>query len=157
VALELRRFIPGLSPWPVPAGGTWMDTLRFDDTSRPGGTRGTFVTEYGPVRDTAIAGTHYWLVPWRSLKQAFRRPPSGAGFAPEQPAQEAGLTLIDKNRDLPVVATWAGALTAPADLRAIGIQASAFRTRVWLAGTRFDSAFSAERAPRPPDSSGTRR
>jgi len=155
VAMEMRRFVPGLPVWPIPAGGTWVDTLRFDDTRRPGGTRGTFVTAYGPVRDTLIGATRYWLVPWRARKQAFRAPPGGAGFLPEQPTDEAGLTLIDKSREIPVIATWAGALPAPADLRAIGIQASAYRTRVWLAGTRFDSLFAAERAapaPGPPGS-----
>jgi hypothetical protein len=156
VAMELRRFVPRLPVWPVPAGGTWMDTLRFDDTARPGGSRGTFVTAYGPARDTLIGTVHYWVVPWRSWKQAFHRPPNGAGFAPEQPAEEAGLTLIDKSRDLPVAATWAGAVTAPPDLRAIGIGASAFRTRVWLAGTYFDSVFAAERTP-PPGPTGSGR
>ena len=153
VAMEVRRMVPRLPVWPVPAGGTWEDTLRYDDAARPGGTRGTLITRYGPVRDTAMGRASYWMVPWRSSKQAFRRPPEGAGFAPEQPAEDAGLTLIDKQRLIPVFSTWAGAIGAPPELRAIGIEASAFRARVYLAGSPFDSAFAAEGArARPPDS-----
>jgi hypothetical protein len=150
VAMEIRRLVPALPTWPVPPGGTWVDTLRFDDAARPGGTRGTFITTYGPVRDTTMGAVRYWMVPWRSVKQAFHRPPSGAGLAPERPLHDAGLSLIDRGRLLPVFATWAGAVSAPNDLRAIGIEASAFRARAYLAGTRFDSLFAAE-AP-PPDS-----
>jgi hypothetical protein len=109
-----------------------------------------FITTYGPVRDTTMGAVRYWMVPWRSVKQAFHRPPSGAGLAPERPLQDAGLSLIDRQRLVPVFATWAGAVSAPNDLRAIGVEASAFRARAYLAGTRFDSAFAAE-AP-PPDS-----
>ncbi len=152
VAMELRRIVPGLPVWPVPVGGTWTDSLRFDDAARPGGSRGSLVTSYGPVRDTTIGGTAYWLVPWNTRKVAFRRPEAGSGLAPERPVRDDGLTLIDKRRLLPVLSTWAGALAAPPELRAIGIEASAFRTRVYLVGSPFDSAFAPTRptlAPRP--------
>ena len=151
VAMEMRRIVPGLPMWPIPTGGTWVDTLRFDDSARPGGSRGTFVTSYGPVHDTVIAGSHYWMVPWRSVKVAFHRPPGGVGFAPERPSDEVGMTFIDKRREVPVMATWVGAASAPPELRAIGIEASAFRARAWLAGTPFDSMFAGAASPRPPD------
>jgi hypothetical protein len=147
VAMEIRRIVPGLPMWPVPPGGTWVDTLPFDDATRPTGTRGTFVTMYGPVRDTTMGGVRYWMVPWRSRKVAFHRPPGGAGLAPETPVEDAGLTLIDRQRLLPVFATWAGAVTAPAALRAMGIEASAYRARAYMAGTPFDSAYAAEPPP----------
>jgi hypothetical protein len=152
VAMEIRRMVPGLPLWPIPPGGVWEDTLLFDDAARPGGTRGTFITAYGPVRDTIIHGVRYWLVPWRSVKRAFHRPPSGAGFAPEVPLEDAGVTLIDRRRLLPVLSTWAGASAAPAALRAIGIEASAYRARAYLADTPFDSAFAA--GSPPPESLG---
>ena len=149
VAIELRRMVPSLPMWPVPRGGTWTDTLRFDDAGRPSGTRGTFVTTYGPVRDTSMGGAEYWLVPWHTIKRAFRRPFAGAGLAPEQPAEDDGLTLIDKRRLLPVFSTWAGAAGAPRELRAIGIEASAFRARVYLVDSPFDSAFAPSRPAGP--------
>jgi hypothetical protein len=151
VAMELRRIVPGLPMWPVPPRGTWVDTLPFDDASRPNGTRGFFITRYGPVRDTTIGGTAYWMLPWHSVKVAFHRPPGGAGFAPERPTEDDGLTLIDRRRLLPVFTTWAGAVPAPPGLRAIGIEASAFRARAYLSGTPFDSALAAP-PPEPAES-----
>lgn len=147
VAMEVRRLVPGLPIWPVPPGGTWVDTLRFDDASRPAGTRGTFVTTYGPVRDTSMGGVAYWMVPWQSVKQAFRRPRDGAGFLPERPSEDQGLTLIDRRRLLPVFATWVGAIAAPRELRSIGIEASAFRSRIYLVDSPFDSAFAPAAVP----------
>ena len=147
VALELRRLIPGLPPWMAPPGARWDDTLVFDDTSRPAGSRGRVVTTYGPVRDTVIGGVEYWRVGWHAVRQAFRRPPGGAGFAPERPTDEDGLTLIEKRRLIPAFSTWAGAVAAPPGLRAMGIDASGFRARAWLVGSVFDSAFGPERRP----------
>jgi hypothetical protein len=149
VAMELRRFIPGLPIWPIPPGGTWEDSLRFDDTARPGGTRGTMVTRYGPVRDTTIGGVAYWLVPWHASKVAFRRATGGSPIAAERPPQDDGVALIDKARLLPVISSWAGATGAPPELQAIGVEAGAFRARAYLVGTSFDSAFARNRPQAP--------
>jgi hypothetical protein len=156
IAMEMRRIVPGLPLWPVPPGGVWEDTVQFDDAARPGGTRGTFITTYGPVRDTAIGAVRYWMVPWRSVKRAFHRPPAGVGLAPEVPQEDAGLTLIDRRRLLPVIATWAGASAAPASLRAIGVEASVSRARAYLTGSPFDSALAAQQAPPPEPARGPR-
>lgn len=141
VAMELRRVIPRIPLWEVPRGSTWTDTLTFDDARRTGGARGTFVTTYGPVRDTTIGSVAYWMVPWRDERRAYRIPALGQGIAPEQPVQESGLTLIDKARLLPVFSTWSGAVAAPAQLRAAGIDASGFHARAYLVNSPFDSAF----------------
>lgn len=146
VAIELRRVIPRIPLWEVPRGATWTDTLVFDDARRPGGARGTFVTTYGPVTDTTIGPAAYWMVRWHDERRAFRIPAPGALLAPEQPVEEDGLTLIDKARLLPVFSTWAGAVAAPAELRAAGVEASGFRARAYLVDSPFDSAFA---GPRP--------
>jgi hypothetical protein len=145
VALELRRVVPGLPVWLVPEHGTWVDTLAFDDTARSNGPRGTVVTSYGPVRDTVMGGLHYWVVPWRAERRSFRRPPDGAGFMPEQPSTNDGLTLIDKARLIPVFSTWLGAVAAPPQLQESGVDASGFRARAYLVDSPFDSAFAPER------------
>ena len=141
VAMELRRVIPRIPLWEVPRGSTWADTLSFDDARRVGGARGSFVTTYGPVRDTTIGGVDYWMVPWHDARRAFRIPALGTMLAPEQPVEEDGLTLIDKARLLPVFSTWAGTVAAPEQLRAMGIDASGFRARAYLVDSQFDSAF----------------
>lgn len=139
VLLELRRIIPALPAWMAPALASWEDTLRFDDAARPFGSRGQVITRYGPVRDTTVHGVEYWMVGWHSRRTSFRRPPGGAGFAPDLPTEEDGLTLIDKQRLVPAFSTWVGVAAAPPALRAAGIDASAFRARTWLVGTPFDS------------------
>ncbi|MEO8104686.1 MAG: hypothetical protein ABI790_19395, partial [Betaproteobacteria bacterium] len=78
VALELRRIIPRLPLWEAPQGGGWVDTLNFDDASRPSGTRGSVITSYTGRRDTVIGGVAYWVVGWHSLRTAYR---AGAGAA----------------------------------------------------------------------------
>jgi hypothetical protein len=144
--------------WDAPRGATWVDTLAFDDAARPRGTRGTVVTRYGPARDTLIGGRGYWMVGWHSVRTAFRRVSAPLIIAPEQPVEEDGVTLIDKARLIPIFSTWAGALAAPPDLAAAGIEASGFRGRAYVAGSVFDSAFAfEERSPRSPDGAGRRR
>lgn len=140
VALELRRIIPRLPIWEAPQGGGWVDSLAFDDASRPGGTRGTVITNYTGRRDTVIGGQAYWVVGWRSVRTAFRRGAGAAGLAAEAPVQEDGITLVDKRRLLPVFSTWAGAVAAPPRMRAIGATASGFRGRAYLGGSPFDSS-----------------
>ena len=140
VALELRRIIPRLPVWAAPQGGGWVDTLAFDDASRPGGTRGTMVTSYTGRRDTVIGGQAYWVVGWRSVRQAFRRGAGAAGLAAENPVQEEGITLVDKRLLLPVLSTWAGAVAAPRQLQQLGATASGFRGRAYLSGSPFDSS-----------------
>jgi hypothetical protein len=139
VALELRRIIPRLPIWEAPQGGGWVDTLSFDDASRPGGTRGAVITTYTGRRDTIIDGQAYWVVGWRSERSAFRRGAGAAGIAAEGSVEEAGITLVDKRRLLPVFSTWAGAVAAPPAMRAIGATASGFRGRAFLGGSSFDS------------------
>jgi hypothetical protein len=140
VALELRRIIPRLPVWEAPRGGGWVDTLEFDDASRPGGTRGTMVTSYAGRRDTVIGGQAYWVVGWRSVRLAFRPGAGAAGLAAETPVQEEGITLVDKRRQLPVLSMWAGAVAAPRQLQQLGATASGFRGRAYLGGSAFDSS-----------------
>jgi len=139
VALELRRIIPRLPIWEAPQGGGWVDTLSFDDASRPGGSRGAVITSYTGRRDTVIAGEAYWVVGWRSVRNAFRRGAGATGFVMDDPVSEEGVTLVDKRRLLPVVSTWAGAVAAPPAMRALGATASGFRGRAFLGGSPFDS------------------
>jgi len=139
VALELRRIIPRLPIWEAPQGGGWVDTLSFDDASRPGGSRGAVITAYTGRRDTVIGGAAYWVVGWRSVRTAFRRGAGVTGFVAEDPVSEEGVTLVDKRRLLPVVSTWAGAVAAPPAMRALGATALGFRGRAFLGGSPFDS------------------
>lgn len=140
VALALRRIIPRLPIWEAPQGGGWVDTLAFDDASRPGGTRGTVITSYTGRRDTIIGGQAYWVVGWRATHMSFRRGAGAAGVASETPVEEDGITLVDKRLLLPVLSTWAGAVAAPPQLRALGATASGFRGRAVLGGSPFDSS-----------------
>ena len=146
VTLELRRIIPRLPIWEAPAGGGWVDTLQFDDASRPGGTRGTVITSYTGRRDTILGGQPYWVVGWRSVRSAWRRDAGAAGFAAEPPVQEDGITLVDKRLLLPVLSTWVGAVAAPPEMQAMGATASGFRGRAYLSGSPFDSSL-VRRAP----------
>lgn len=158
VQQELRRLIPRLPLWEAPRGSVWVDTLAFDDAARPRGTRGMVVTQYGPARDTVIGGRGYWMIGWHSVRTGFRRVPGPSIIAPEQPVEEDGVTLVDKARLIPIFSTWAGALAAPPDLAAQGIESTGFRGRAYLTGSVFDSAFAfEERAlPRGPESAGRR-
>ena len=140
VALELRRIIPRLPIWEAPQGGGWVDTLAFDDASRPGGTRGMVITAYTGRRDTVIGGQAYWVVGWRSVRNAFRRGAGAAGLAAESPVREDGVTLVDKRRLVPVLSVWAGAIAAPPQLQRLGATASGFRGRAYLGGSPFDSS-----------------
>jgi len=146
IRLELRRIIPRLWAWGAPRGGWWVDTLSWDDAPRSRGARGTVVTTYTAARDTTIAGRGYWMVGWTSVRQAFRRadPRGPAGILAETPVREIGVSFVDKRRLLPVYSTWAGAVTAPEQLRALGATAEGFRGRAYLVGTRFDSVFAQE-------------
>lgn len=148
IQLEMRRVIPRLPVFEAPAGGGWVDTLSFDDASRPRGSRGTVITEYTAGRDTVINGRSYWLIGWRAQRRAFA---GGAGASPTlgaaQPVSEDGVTLVDKQLMIPVYSAWAGAVPAPAEMRALGATASGFRGRAYLAGTVFDSLYSREVRP----------
>jgi hypothetical protein len=148
VLLEMRRIVPRLPLFPAPEAGGWTDTLPFDDSARDRGTRGSVVTSYTGRRDTVISGRAYWLIGWRSIRRAFR---AGAGADPglgaTQPVEESGVTLVDKERLIPVYSTWAGAVPAPPELRAAGATGSGFRGRAYLAGTVFDSLYSREITP----------
>ncbi len=148
VLLELRRIIPRLPLFEAPQGGGWVDTLTFDDTGREGGMRGSVITSYLGRRDTTIHGRSYWLVGWDSFRRAFR---GGAGSDPTlgaaPPVEESGISLVDKQRLMPVYSTWAGAVAAPPEMRAAGATGSGFRGRAYLAGTVFDSLYSHEVGP----------
>ncbi len=137
--LELRRIIPRLPLWSPPRGATWDDTLSFDDAARPEGTRGTVVTRYDAARDTVIGGEAYWLVPWQSVRQAFRRPAPTEVLAAEPPVNETGVTFVEKRRLLPVFSTWVGTALATPAMRRLGATATGYRGRAYLAGSPFDS------------------
>ncbi len=137
--LQLRRFIPRLPLWEAPRGSSWEDTLEFDDTSRPGGTRGAMLTRYTGRGDTVISGREYWIIAWRSVRAATR--PSERAPAS---TREDGMTLVEKARLMPVFAVWAAAVVAPPALRAIGATGTGYRGRAYLAGSVFDSLYSRE-------------
>ena len=143
VALELRRFIPRLPIWEAPLGATWDDTLEFDDTARPGGTRGAMLTRYTGHGDTVIAGRAYWVISWHSARHSAE----GRGAAPGAPIREDGMTFVEKARLVPVFATWAGAVPASQELRALGATGTGYRGRAYLAGSVFDSLYSGQVRP----------
>ncbi|HEY2806282.1 MAG TPA: hypothetical protein VGI92_10545 [Gemmatimonadales bacterium] len=142
IMIEMRSVIPRLSEWEAPKGGTWIDTLPFDDASRSRGVRGTVITTYTGRGDTIIGGRNYWLISWSALRQAYRR---DAGASPtlgaETPIQQTGITLVDKRALLPVLSTWAGAITAPPAMKAMGATGAGFRGRAYLTGSPFDSLY----------------
>ena len=146
--IELRSIIPRLSEWEAPKGGTWVDTTAFDDASRARGIRGDIITSYAGHGDTTIAGRTYWLISWRSVQQAFSR---GGGASPtlgaQTPLEQTGITLVDKRVLLPVLSTWAGAIAAPADVRAMGATGAGFRGRAYIVGSPFDSLYNPRRGP----------
>lgn len=134
LAADLRRFIPRLSEWPVPAGGSWADTLSLVDEAS--GTRGALTTVYLVGGDTTIGGETYWMVGWRAELRTYR---AGTGAAPvaQPPSREDGMTFVEKRRLLPVFATWAGVRVVAGDSGPP--LATGFRGRAWLAGSPFDS------------------
>lgn len=142
IRLELRKILPRLSVWEVPRGGGWVDTLAWDDAPRPRGARGTVVTTYSAASDTMIGGRSYWMVGWRSVRQAFRRadPRGPAALSAETPVEEAGFAFVDKLLLLPVYSAWAGAVAVPEQLHSLGATTAEFRGRAYLVGTHFDSA-----------------
>jgi hypothetical protein len=133
--LELLRLIPRLPVWSPPKGSEWEDTLVFDDTPRPRGGRGSVVTRYRLAGDTLVAGTPLWTVVWHSTRRTYGVAPGLTGLTVDAPAEESGLVYIDKERELPVFATWAGGAAAPPALRALGVTGTAFRGRAYLAGS----------------------
>jgi len=137
--LELRRVIPRLPVWWPPKGHTWVDTLRFDDRPRPHGARGALITTYRDLRDTVLAGRSYWLVTWRSVEPV--SPATGGVMAADHAIEEHGEVLVDKQKLVPVLADWYGAVAAPPAPRAEGGPAAAVRGRAWLVGSAFDSGF----------------
>jgi hypothetical protein len=145
VALELRRLIPRLPLWPAPRGSSWDDTLEFDETGRPGGTQSAMITRYTARADTVVSGRTYWVVGWHSARHAYRRGTTDLGA--EAPVQEDGMTFVEKGRLLPVYATWAGAVAASPDLRALGASGVGYRGRAYLAGSVFDSLYAREVGP----------
>jgi hypothetical protein len=133
--LELLRLIPRLPVWSPPKGSEWKDTLVFDDTPRPRGGRGSVVTSYRVAGDTVVAGTPLWTVLWRSTRRTYGMAPGLTGMTVDAPVEETGLVYIDKDRELPVFATWAGGMAAPPALRALGVTGTGFRGRAYLAGS----------------------
>lgn len=144
VLTEMRRIIPRLSGAAAPRGTRWMDTLAFDDASRPGGTRGTVVTAYTSGPDTTIGGRVYWMVGWRAMRRAFGGEGGEGPLGAMQPLEETGITLIDRQLMLPALSSWAGAVSAPTHLRQTGATGSGFRGRAYLAGSVFDSLYARE-------------
>lgn len=136
--LQLRRVVPRLSEWPVPRGSSWTDTLEFNDTGRPGGTRGILVTAYRAARDTVLGGRSYWAVTWHSLLRSYL-PAAGAAIAEQRPVEEDGVTLVDKALLLPAFSAWAGTTVFGAGDSAGARLAAGFRGRAYLAGSPFDA------------------
>jgi hypothetical protein len=95
-----------------------------------------------------IAGVGFWVIGWRSVRRGFRRGSPSEPIVAAPPVQEDGMTFVEKQRLMPVFSTWAGAVPAPPEMRALGATASGFRGRAWLVGSVFDSIFGAERGPR---------
>lgn len=133
--LELARLIPRLPVWPPPRGVVWEDTLVFDDTPRPTGVRGSLVTQYRVAGDTVAGGVALWKVVWHSERRSFVPSPGPVGVVAGVPVQESGFVYIDKERELPVFAMWAGGVPAPAELQALGVKGTGFRGRAYLAGS----------------------
>jgi hypothetical protein len=145
--LEIRRLIPRIPEADTGHAGT-IDSMTFDEANRPGGMRGMQVVAWSAARDTVIRGRVYSLIGWRSMRRSFAPGEEGrADLGAQQPVQEDGITLIDKQRMVPAYSTWAGAVPAPADLRAVGATGSGFRGRAYLAGSVFDSLYSREMSP----------
>ena len=92
-ATLLRRLIPRLPLWEAPRGGSWVDTLGFDDTARPGGSRGELITRYTGRGDTVIGGRGFWVIAWRSESTG-------------SPERQEGVSLVEKDRLLPAFSTW---------------------------------------------------
>jgi len=141
--LEMRRLIPRLPLWAAPRGYTWVDTLVFDDTPRPRGSRGSVVTSYRVSGDTVISGDPMWVVVWRAVRRTFSGVGGSLGIAANVPVEETGLVYIDKDRQIPVFATWAGGVAAPSGMRAMGIRGTGFRGRAYLAGSIVERLLSA--------------
>ncbi len=139
--LELRHVIPRLSEWPVPRGSDWVDTLRYNDGGRPGGTRGVVITTYRVTGDTLVGMASYWMIAWRAVHRTWV-PTAAAAIVEEPEFTEDGITFVDKAKLMPIYSAWAGTALASATLRAAGATASGFRGRAYLAGSVFDSTFS---------------
>lgn len=139
--LQLRRIVPRLSEWPVPAGSHWADTLEFDDAARPGGGRGSLVTMYRMGRDTTVGGETYWKLEWQAVLRTYGA--SGmAAIMGARPLKEDGVTLIHRTRLLPMYSAWAGAAVAGRDSG--GAVATGFRGRAYLAGSTFEAELAAQ-------------
>jgi hypothetical protein len=141
--LELRRLIPRLPVWAAPRGKTWEDTIVFDDTPRPRGSRGLVVTTYRVSGDTIISGTPMWVIAWRAMRRSFAGVGGAGGISGNVPIEETGLVYVDRDRQIPVFATWAGGVAAPPEMRAMGIRGTGFRGRAYLAGSVVERLLSA--------------
>jgi hypothetical protein len=139
IRLQLRHVVPKLPLWEAPVGGSWTDTLAYDDAARPRGTRGALITTYTVRPDTVIGGQSYWTISWRSERTSFRRGGLTAVALAEPPVRTEGVTYLDQQRFMPVYSIWAGVALAPADLRAIGATAIGFRGRAYLVGSGFQA------------------
>jgi len=133
--LEFLRLVPRLPVWAPPKGAVWEDTLLFDDTPRPRGGRGLIVTTYRVSGDTVVAGTPLWRVEWHSVRRTYGVALGLLGIIVDMPVEEDGLVYIDKERQLPVFATWVGAVAATPALGAMGVTGTGFRGRAYLAGS----------------------
>lgn len=123
LATLLRRLIPRLPLWEAPRGGSWNDTLQLDDAARPGGLRGELITRYTGRGDTVVGGHGYWVLAWRSERVA------GLPGAATGAVRLEGMSLVDKDRLLPVFSSW----SEP------GAGDSLAGGRARLAGSAFDS------------------
>ena len=134
--LELLRLVPRLPVWAPPKGAVWVDTLVFDDTPRPRGGRGAIVTSYRVSGDTVVAQVPLWRVLWHSFRRTYGVVAPGLrGITADVPVEEEGIVYIDKERQLPVFATWAGAVAAPPALASLGVTGTGFRGRAYLVGS----------------------
>jgi hypothetical protein len=146
ILVQLRRVIPRLSEWEAPRGGSWVDTSSFDDAARAHGIRGSVITSYTGHGDTTIGGRTYWMIGWHSVQQSYHKGAGGTvSLGAEAPIELAGITLVDKRILRPMLSTWAGAIAAPPEVRALGATGAGFRGRAYLVGSPFDSLYN----PRP--------
>jgi len=141
--LELRRLIPHLPVWAAPRGSTWEDTIVFDDRPRPRGSRGSVVTSFRVSGDTSISGAPMWIVVWHAVRRTVAGVGGFVGIAGNVPVEETGLVYIDKDRRIPVFATWAGGVAPPPGMSAMSIHGTGFRGRAYLAGSVVEQLLSA--------------
>lgn len=132
---ELREMIPRLPVWWPPRGHAWEDTLRFDDSPRRGGERGSVASVYRAMGDTVAGGSTFWVIVWRSVRRAVDRGP-GDSAAPA-PVAETGTVYVDKRLLVPAFAEWRATVAPSPAMQLLGATRTEIRGRAVLLGSPF--------------------